>query len=116
LFYSDCSNVTNRCLSLIKERYFGSFFRERFNLKALQTLMLVFILVGCSDYSSEFTKIGEITRIEEGIIYIDDSPIKIKDTSDFEMGQRVKVTLIDKTGEDDWDPNDFKVKEIDIIK
>lgn len=38
------------------------------------------------------------------------------DKSDFEVGQRVKVTLIDKTVENDWDPNGFKVKEIDIIK
>ena len=89
---------------------------ERLNLKAVYTLLLIFTLVGCSTYSSEFVKTGEITRIGKGMIYIDDNPIKIKNPSDFEVGQRVKVTLIDKTGENDWDPNDFKVKGIEIIK
>ncbi|MGM0875941.1 MAG: hypothetical protein ACQEWV_14450 [Bacillota bacterium] len=39
-------------------------------MKAVYLLSLVFTLVGCSDYSSDYTKTEKITRIEEGMIYI----------------------------------------------
>lgn len=48
------------------------------------------------------------------MIYIDGSPIQLEQEAALEVGQKIKVALIDKTGEDDWDPNDFKV--IEFIK
>ncbi|WP_226671089.1 hypothetical protein [Metabacillus litoralis] len=85
-------------------------------MKAIFSLLLAFALVGCSGEQYELKITGEITKVEEGMIYLDDRPIKIKNSSDFNIGQRVKVTLIDKTGEDDWNPDDFRVKELKIIK
>ncbi|MFC7063414.1 hypothetical protein [Halobacillus seohaensis] len=76
-------------------------------------LLLVLMLVACSN-SDEIT--GEITKIEGGMVYIDKSPLKVEDTSELEVGQNVKVTFIDTTAEDDWDPNDFEVKNIEILE
>ncbi|MGP4063229.1 hypothetical protein [Halobacillus sp. H74] len=78
-------------------------------------LLLVLMLVACSNYSEEEIT-GEITKIEGGMVYIDESPLKVKDTSELEVGQNVKATFIDTTAEDDWDPNDFEVKNIEIME
>lgn len=81
-------------------------------MRILFVFTLVLGLVGCSNYSEENTISGELTKIEEDMIYVDSRPLKVKDTSDFAIGQPVKIAFIDKTPEEDWDPNDFKVKEI----
>ncbi|SFK30975.1 hypothetical protein SAMN04487936_1112 [Halobacillus dabanensis] len=83
---------------------------RRFNV----VLLLVLMLVACSNSEEEIT--GEITKIEAGMVYIDESPLKVKDTSQLEVVQNVKVTYIDKTATDDWDPNDFEVKNIEIME
>jgi hypothetical protein len=74
--------------------------------------MLVLILAGCSSYSEEFIISGEVTRIEGNMVSIDNQEIIVDDSSDFKVGQKVKVTLIDYTSEDDWDPSDFEVKKL----
>jgi hypoxanthine-guanine phosphoribosyltransferase len=78
--------------------------------------LLVFTFIGCSNYTKEFTITGEITRIEENMVSIDNRVIIVDDISKLKQGQNVQVTLIDHTAEDDWDPKDFKVKKIEIIK
>ncbi|HWO77399.1 MAG TPA: hypothetical protein VNM69_16155 [Bacillus sp. (in: firmicutes)] len=84
-------------------------------MRILHFALLVF-LVGCSTYSQEFTVSGEITKIDKNLIFVDYLPIRYRHASDFEMGQRIKVTLIDRTSEDVWDYTDFTVKKIEIIE
>ncbi|MBP1947462.1 hypothetical protein [Virgibacillus litoralis] len=81
-------------------------------MRILFVFTLILGLVGCSNYSEENTISGDITKIEEDMIYVDSRPLKVKDTSDFAIGQTVKIAYIDNTPEEDWDSNDFKVKEI----
>ncbi|MCR2805833.1 hypothetical protein [Paenibacillus soyae] len=60
---------------------------------------------------------GEITFIdaEKNQMDINGQSIYADNISKYEIGQKVKVTLIDTTSQDDWDPEDFKVKEIVVI-
>ena len=76
--------------------------------------LVLVLLIGCSNYAEENTKKGIITEIEKDRIYIDGDPMNVRDTSDLKVGQKVKVTFIDSTAAEDWDPNDFEVKEIEI--
>lgn len=80
------------------------------------SIFLVITFVGCSNYSEEFIVSGEITQVEDNIIYVERKPIKVGDTDEFKVGQKVKISLIDTTSEDDWDVNDFRVKKIEHIK
>ncbi|MFD1019558.1 hypothetical protein [Thalassobacillus hwangdonensis] len=79
-------------------------------------IMLVLFLAGCSSYSEEFIISGEVTRVEGDLVSIDNQEIKVDDPSDFKVGQKVKVTLIDHTSEEDWDPDDFEVKKVTFMK
>lgn len=80
-------------------------------------IIFLFILISCSSYSKEFEISGNVTKIEGNMISIDGDVIKVeKGISKLKVGQKVKVTLIDNTPEDDWDPDDFTVKNIQIIK
>jgi hypothetical protein len=79
--------------------------------------LVLVLLVGCySDYSEKVIKTGKITKITKQYIYLDGEPLKAKNRSDLEVGLNVKVTFIDTTAEEDWDPDDFEVKEIEIIE
>lgn len=84
-------------------------------LSSVLFLVLV-LLTGCNSYAEEVTRTGIITKIEKNRIYIDRDPLNVKDSSDLKVGQKVKVTFIDSTPAEDWDPNDFEVKEIEIIE
>ncbi|MDC3413177.1 hypothetical protein NC797_11675 [Aquibacillus sp. 3ASR75-11] len=85
-------------------------------MRIIYALLSVLVLAACSNYSEEVTKTGEITKITGEMVYIDDLPLKVEDTSELEVGQNVKVTFIDTTSAESWDPDDFEVKNIEILK
>ncbi|MGI8313772.1 hypothetical protein [Halobacillus mangrovi] len=70
---------------------------------------------GCTNDSEEFEITGEITRIEDEMISIGTREIIVNNVTKYKVGQKVKATLIDHTAEEDWDPDDYEVKEIEII-
>lgn len=81
-------------------------------------LVMIVLLLGCHRYSEIFVKEGEITGIdkEKSLIYVDRDPINVKDVDEFTTGQTVRITLEDRTPNDDWNPDDFTVKEIEYIE
>ncbi|WP_422660604.1 hypothetical protein ACK8P5_09010 [Paenibacillus sp. EC2-1] len=81
-------------------------------------LVMIVLLMGCQRYSEVFVKEGEITGIdkEKSLIYVDRDPIKIKDTNEFTIGQTLRITIEDRSPDDDWNPDDFKVREIEYIE
>lgn len=83
-------------------------------------LVMIVLLMGCQRYSEVFVKEGEITGIdkEKSLIYVDRDPIKIKDidTNEFTIGQTLRITLEDRSSDDDWNPDDFTVRKIEYIE
>lgn len=84
-------------------------------------LSCTLILGSCSiEKEPELLEIsGAITQIDtrKSYIYIDDTyPVKIDDISRFQVGNRVKVTLIKPYSEDSYNPEKLKVKEIIIME
>ncbi|UOQ83466.1 hypothetical protein [Gracilibacillus salinarum] len=84
------------------------------NLQSVFFLIMI-LLVGCSSYSEELTKTGEITKIDEKLVYVDEEPFNVGKTAHLHVGQKVKVTFIDTTSEDVWDPDDFYIKSIEKL-
>jgi hypothetical protein len=85
-------------------------------MRIVYVLLFILVLAACSNYSEEVTKSGKITKIDGEMVYIDDLPLKVEDTSELEVGQNVKVTFIDTTSAEDWDPDDFEVENIEFLK
>jgi hypothetical protein len=83
-------------------------------------ILLLFIVpsfIGCSSYETQ-TLSGEITGInkEKQIIQIEGKPIKLPYVNAYEIGQKVTVTYLNKSGEDCWCPDNFEVIDVEDMK
>lgn len=87
-------------------------------MKSIFLLVIVIcILIGCNSYSETFVIEGKITEInkDRSFVYVDHAPIKVKKTDQFKIGQKIRITLNDRTADDDWDPEDFSIKKIEYL-
>ncbi|MCF2945213.1 hypothetical protein L1N82_16465 [Paenibacillus tarimensis] len=81
---------------------------------------MALLLSGCYKYQESFTTEGKITSIDvtnqtiavnHNTVYTGDH-----DITKLKQGQQVKITLIDTTSENDWDPSDYIVTEIVVVR
>jgi hypothetical protein len=80
-------------------------------------LFIVSSLIGCGSYETQ-TLSGEITGIDKGekMIQIDGKPIKLPYVNAYEIGQKVTVTYLNKSGKDCWCPENFEVIDVEDMK
>lgn len=83
-------------------------------------LVLLFcsvLMIGCSEnLGEEFTIRGEITSIdpENKQIFIDGTPVIVKNIEDFKVGEILEAKLRSKSSNDYYNPKDIEI--ISLIK
>ncbi|SFG57571.1 hypothetical protein SAMN05216353_15813 [Halobacillus alkaliphilus] len=83
--------------------------------KAVILLCICFTFAACSNHSEEIRLSGEITRIEGDMISIEHSEIIVDDGDEFKVGQQVEAVLIDHSSTEAWTPQEYDVKDIQIL-
>ncbi|KGP72029.1 membrane lipoprotein lipid attachment site-containing protein [Pontibacillus yanchengensis] len=93
--------------------------------KVILTTLIIVVLTSCSnntyDNHETSTMTGEVTNIHRDfifadVLYVDEKPFHVKNISDFEVGQRVKVTYITTTKTEAWVAEDIIVEDVEILE
>ncbi len=81
-------------------------------------ITVVSVVQGCSGNieKNNFEISGPIEKIDEAYIYVNEFPIPLKDTSQYEVGQVIKAKLYSLSDTDVYNPDLINLREITTIK
>jgi len=84
----------------------------------LLLIIIVIMTQGCSDHTEKNTFIisGPIEKIDASYIYVNEFPIPIKDTSEYEVDQIIEAKLYSLSDTDAYHPDLIKLKEIETME
>lgn len=88
-------------------------------LKIMKLLPLIALLGACSFSGDKHEDIiaGKVTDVDasEEMVWIDAMPLYVDDPSVYSVGDIVRITFTDPSLEDSWNPDEFKVIDVEFL-